>query len=904
MAQTPNPTASVGFSSGSYRPELILSENVVLKIGTAIAGPYLVPQRATQLASVLGYLHGPLVRSAAHHVGRGGACILVRCRTTTPGTTGSVTKLPAAASLGTVALSLQSYTLHAQVAGGAALALSSGWTAPPAPLPLRITSGVGTVAHVQTVTYRDEAGAVQTAAVSISAAGVTVTSFEASQIISITSNIDPVGTQDYAVAFAGPNDRYQIRLKTITGGQVGVTGATTPRVQLSLDDGRTYSRTMTLPSSGLLELRTYAGGQVPQPTGLLATYSASGLTSTVYGALRVAGATVNGDVMYSFKAASVTVTHTVPVTNSAALGATVVGTDVTISGATNSAGVRAFKQLTALRLNTVFELATQGTAGNAVTIRTVTGGAAAVSAIGNAVTITYVDGVTTVANIEALFPVAVTAGSVRVKTAGTGGNVLADPGDTIAATNLAGGANAVGTSTAADVVSYLLTSSDAGAIAARALLNPVAIGTGLGLIAAAASAGAANGGLVFTALAEGVQVRLVASGVSSALRLANVNGLITIYTATDADGASTSTPNAIIAKIATDATISLLIAATATGTGAGLAGTLGSYFALAVSFATGDVFTADTTPPAWSTADLAEVFVSLLKNQTALTLFGFLHVIGDADQAAFAAVDQFAADLHNQRRQFKHAWIEGAYMVPGAVETTWKTGLLSAFTTTSDFVGICAGETLVSNDAYGTTDRLGAATPILARLAICPVSELPSHVDCETNLGTRFALDGVQMRSTDGSTPPLFQSDDTLQDLHAAGFSTLTTHSNRTGIYVRQAMMFAQNGSNFIFATQRRVADVAAAVTYDTILRKLNANLIAVNGYLSDIERDNLARDIEEAVRKQLMGGPRQHITAVAASIDDNPSYSENGRITGTVAIVGRTPATTINFNVAYAKAV
>ena len=81
----------------------------------------------------------------------------------------------------------------------------------------------------------------------------------------------------------------------------------------------------------------------------------------------------------------------------------------------------------------------------------------------------------------------------------------------------------------------------AGAIAARALLNPVAIGTGLGLIAAAGSAGAANGGLVFTALAEGVQVRLVASGVSSALRLANVNGLITIYTATDADGASSAT---------------------------------------------------------------------------------------------------------------------------------------------------------------------------------------------------------------------------------------------------------------------------------------------------------------------------------------------------------------------------
>ena len=904
MAQTPNPSASVGFNSGAYRPELVLSENVVLKIGTAIAGPYLVPQRASQLSSVLGYLHGPLVRSSAHHVGRGGACIMVRCRASTPGTTGAVTKLPAAGSLGTVALSLQTYSLHAQVAGGAALAVSSGWIAPPAPLPVRITSGVGTVAHTQTFTYRNEAGAVKTSAVDIAGEGTVVTEFEQSQIISVTSNVDPVGTQSYNARFAGPNDRYQIRLKTISGGQVGVTGATTPRVQLSLDDGRTYSRTITLPSSGLLELQTYAGGQVAQPTGLLATYDATGLSHTLYGALRVAGATVNGDIMYNFKAASVTVTHVVPVTNGQSLSASVSGTDVTISGATNSAGVRAFKQLSALRLNTVFELATQGTAGNAVTIRTVVGGSASVTAIGNAVTITYVDGVTTVANVEALFPVSVTAGSVRVKTAGTAGNVLADPGDTIAATNLAGGTNAAGTSTAASVANYLLTSSDAGAIAARALLYPVAVGTGLGLIAAAAQAAAPNGGLTFTGLVEGAQVRLVATGTLSVLRLAYSGSLVTIYTATDADGASISTPNAIIAKIAADSVVSTLIAATATGTGLGLAGTLGTYDALPVSFSTGDVFIADTTPPSWITADLSEVYASLLKNQTALTLFGFLHVVGDADQNALSVTEQFVTDMRNQRRQFKHAWIEGTYMVPSAVEATWKTTLMSAFTMQTDFVGIGAGEALVDNDAYGTVDRMGAVTPLLARMAICPVSELPSHVDCETNLGTRFALDGVRMRSTDGSTPPLFQSDDTLQDLHQAGFSTLTTHSNRTGVYVRQALMFAQTGSPFTFATQRRVADVAAAVAYDTILRKLNANLIAVNGYLSDIERDNLARDIEEAARKQLMGGPRQHITAVAATIDENPAYSENGRITGTVAIVGRTPATTLAFNIAYAKAV
>ena len=105
-----------------------------------------------------------------------------------------------------------------------------------------------------------------------------------------------------------------------------------------------------------------------------------------------------------------------------------------------------------------------------------------------------------------------------------------------------------------------------------------------------------------------------------------VDNSIAQVTATDADGASISTPNDVIAKIAADSLVSTLLSATATGTGAGLVGTLGTFTALPMSFVTGDVFTAETTPPSWLTTDLQEVYASLLKNQTALTLFGFLHV--------------------------------------------------------------------------------------------------------------------------------------------------------------------------------------------------------------------------------------------------------------------------------------
>lgn len=89
--------------------------------------------------------------------------------------------------------------------------------------------------------------------------------------------------------------------------------------------------------------------------------------------------------------------------------------------------------------DTVFQAKARGTGGNQITVRTITGGAAAYSESGFAVTLTYQTGVTTVAAIEAL----VTANStlIEIQAIGTPANVLSSPGDTVAATNLAGGSN-------------------------------------------------------------------------------------------------------------------------------------------------------------------------------------------------------------------------------------------------------------------------------------------------------------------------------------------------------------------------------------------------------------------------------------------------------------------------------
>ena len=94
-----NPSVSIGFIDGGLNQALNLGEEVVLKLGVASAGPYLLPTRATSLNSVLRYKHGPMVRSGAHHFDYSGIQYLMRMRASTLGTIGSVTKTPGASVL-------------------------------------------------------------------------------------------------------------------------------------------------------------------------------------------------------------------------------------------------------------------------------------------------------------------------------------------------------------------------------------------------------------------------------------------------------------------------------------------------------------------------------------------------------------------------------------------------------------------------------------------------------------------------------------------------------------------------------------------------------------------------------------------------------------------------------------
>ena len=803
-----NPSASIQFLDGSLQAALNLATNTAIKLGVASGGPLLRPTLCSQASSVLQFCHGPLVASGGHHTTYSGPLYLMRINASTNGAIGSVTKTPASSSptsYGSMTATLNSYTLHAAVDASTASSttnydafMATGWTDPSVPLPLTITAGVGTVAHTLTITYVDVNGDTQTGTLSITAAGTFVTTFTVAKVLSITASVAPIGTQDITTVFSTPGDRYYARVVVQSGGVIGVTGGTTPKVLVSLDNGYSYSRPLTVPTSGLLELTTYAGGQTPQPTGVLLTFAnATALATPVFGSLRLTGATVPGDVVYTKKVASaVTITHVIAGV-STAFSVGVVGTAITVNSATDGGGLP--------------------------------------------------------------------------------------------------------TTTANDIVAGIQAS-----VAASALVSIVAVGAGTGLIAAHGATGFADSQVNYTPKVEGVQVRHGNPGASNAAISVVVSGKsITVYPVTNSNGIQTSTATAIANAVNASATAALLVTAAASGAGTGIVGMQASYQALAVTCATGDVYTFSTTPPTWTNADLDEALAVLYANEAALDGFSVGHVVGDATMTDVTTMNDWLDTLANSKKKFKSFTMEAPFM-GSTSESTWKADLLADYDqiTTNPHVALAAGEAQTDNPIYGTIDRRNVGTTYMARLMICSISELPSHVECTTDFGIQTNVRGVSARVASTTVTPLWQSEDTLVELNSSNFVTYRTWPGRTGLYVRQGLMFTVTGDDYMFVTNRRTIDVVAAVAYDEIVKNINSNLLTDprTGQLAEIEAQRIEANVSDRIRREVMGGARQHISAVQCVIDRGTNFQATGMITGQISVVGRTPATTITMRLGYVR--
>lgn len=762
MSGTPVPSLNIRELNTGLGNTPDVGEGVTLKIGVASAGAFLKPYAASTLATINGFGVGPLVSSAGPHQEASGLKqYIFRVVGSIPGTFGAVVKSPVTnpASPSTLALSAASFSARADgnaLPGGAVLNLTTGFTDPPSPLPLKIVIGAGGVAHTVTLAYYDAEGVQKSATIAVTGVGAftTAAGADAKSIISYTTSVDPVGTSTLTWDYAGPLDRFdRLKWQVSRGGQISVTGAQTPIVRYSFDNGVTYSPGFPLPSTGILDIYTYPGGATRWHTGIRATWTQGTVSSSLYGMVRSTGATVNGDLNW-----------------------------------------------------------TMGTATATITI--VNGGVAPVfSVVGNAVTLTT--------------PVATTS------------------------------ANAV--------VAFFNTDTSAGTLQARQIINSVAaIGTGAGFLAAFASTGAANGAIAWTGKLPGVRVRHVVAGISTTENIIVTGTDVTIYGATDANGASTSTPNTVLATLAlaAHADAQALLSGVASGTGAGAIGSWSSYIPLRMALEQGDEWTSYTTPPLASSADLQNGLNTLKSNfKKVLANIEHVHVVQDGvDNVLYQNFVNWLAAVKRDLKIPLWGTMQGLYNLSAsyASEPLWSSAFISALPSPRSSLGYVdyeGGEVDTLVTLYGCQLAMNVATLDVARVMNCVISKSPNQTRCSTKAGTQFALPGTGLHTVAGTDEKqaLWEGDESLNELHAQNVTTCRTIPEYDGVFIRQTLCYVDDGNSFIFHERRRVMNRAYRRVNRALIVFLNANLLTnpATGTLAEIE----AQQIENAVSADLNSG-------------------------------------------------
>lgn len=864
MSGTPNPSLNIRELNGNLIVSTNTGEGTLLGIGVASAGPRNVPVPASQLSTVNGFGVGPLVSSIGAHIDNTNRrAYLFQVDYDTPGTFGAVVKQPFTSPQSPSVLSLSAASFSARTNGLAlpfgsgALNISTGFLDPPSPLPLTIVTAGGSAAQVITIRYYDDADVAQTVVVDAPTPGTytTGTTIRLGSIINYSTDVDPAAATTLTYSYAGPQERLDhIRFQCTAGGQVSTVGAQRPQIRYSFDDGVTYSASYPLPTTGILDLYTYPGGFTPWHTGVRATFSQGAVASDLYGAARLAGATVDGDIVWTKQSSAAVQVVQVTPTTPTAFGIVVALPTVTITAETTGGTAASYAGFTDALLGVTFATTTVGTGGNAITIATVSDGTDQVTVVGNAVTIHYTDGVTTVANVKAHFPVAATFGSVTA-TGGTNANILVAPTDTHAATNLAGGINAAVQTTGADAVAAVLADANAAALVAGAI-----VGTGLGLIAAGTTATMANGGVQWTGLKPGVRVRQLVAGNSTAESV-SVSGLdVTLNLATDADGAQTSTANTLLATLAASTTASALVSGVADGTGAGLAGTWNDFVELLMNVEQGDEWTSYTTPPKFSSAQLSAA-LTLIQNSFIKTLSNveFIHLVqDDLDNLSFQNFSNWVNTVKTNKKIPIWGGGHALYRISQTTtDTAWATAAVAALPSpraNSGTVSLCAGEVDTAVTLYGCQLALCTATLFFARCMNVIISQSANQTQCPvlTADGTQYALTGTGLHTVAAGADEmqaLWEGDDALLELHAQNVATGRTLAEYDGVFIRQTLDFVDdNAADYIFWERRRVMNRAFRGVDRSLAPLLNGNV------LTDPRTGTLAESARQQIQARVTG--------------------------------------------------
>ncbi len=242
------------------------------KVAVTSGGPRNTPVyigNTNDLVSI--FRGGPGVRAGAYHLKQTGGFWMVRTATSTFGTLSAVTKQPNGVDTGTLTIGFSTYSLHSAIAAGAALNITTGWTDLPIPGKVTLALAAPGVATTYTLQGIDINGNVVQENIALLAAPSTNQSVnEYQRIIALTTPADPAGVTTVTTVSQSPIDQFEAIVEIMVAGSVA---STTMQYRYSLDNGRTYSPTQTVPVGGLVHLQTYTAGSNNPYLGFRMTFA-------------------------------------------------------------------------------------------------------------------------------------------------------------------------------------------------------------------------------------------------------------------------------------------------------------------------------------------------------------------------------------------------------------------------------------------------------------------------------------------------------------------------------------------------------------------------------------------------------------------------------------------------------
>jgi len=315
-----------------------------------------------------------------------------------------------------------------------------------------------------------------------------------------------------------------------------------------------------------------------------------------------------------------------------------------------------------------------------------------------------------------------------------------------------------------------------------------------------------------------------------------------------------------------------------------------------VFFVKGDRFTFETLAPTWSLNDLLTALDAVANDPDVRQLYSGFHVVGAADGTTFAAVESQLQSYADQKFQYRFIYLEAARQ-GAAVESTWAASVVSSFNATGVRTGVVAMDGDIDDPSTRTFPRRNLGSVYMARLMSCPISELPSHVNCETVFGTKTNLEGMVK---------LYQGDASNTVLTLANIVAFRTFPTRTGFYITRGILKTLETSDYRDIPNRRVMDTAATIGYDAALPFLQAELLAnpTTGQLDPTEARKIREYIFAQEQTVLLGGQRRHVSDLRVDVSTLNPFLRDRTVNTTIRIVPRGAVDFINQVYSYAPTI